>query len=351
MADLKDMRHEEVRDPGPHEPGRRSAGARGWGIVVTLALIAVGILLTAAIRGLVHDRPGVAPPAPVAFRHETPNAYPAPPTGATEPGSPPLADVSYVDVRTGIATPLPRSIRKVGGWVGEFQVSPDGDRLAFTDGSRVYVATAQGRHVRAVTNGPYASGPSWSPDGTRIVFTAGGRGWIVDVASGATTLAIPGRHQIYHPSFSPDGHRILFSRVRGGSLALWTVPVAGGEAVPLLRRAAFGSYSPDGSSIAYRRTSFGDGPLTEMTQSVVWVADADGGDPRSYGRRGSWMSQIDPLALWPMWSPDGTRIAYEPLYRHGVDVINVATGRREARLDGVTNPVWLDDHTLIVEEY
>ena len=60
------------------------------------------------------------------------------------------------------------------------------------------------------------------------------------------------------------------------------------------------------------------------------------------------MSQIDLDALWPMWSPDGSRIAYETLYEHGVSVLDTTTGDHH-RIGEGTRPAWVDDHTLIVE--
>ena len=54
--------------------------------------------------------------------------------------------------------------------------SPDGTKLAYEAAGvhgwgDIYVADADGTHVREVTRSPgYESAPSWSPDGSRIVF-------------------------------------------------------------------------------------------------------------------------------------------------------------------------------------
>ena len=55
-----------------------------------------------------------------------------------ETGALGLADVSFVDLRTGKATALPKSIRSIAG-VGHFRVSPDGAKLAFDDGAAIFV--------------------------------------------------------------------------------------------------------------------------------------------------------------------------------------------------------------------
>ena len=61
------------------------------------------------------------------------------------------------------------------------------------------------------------------------------------------------------------------------------------------------------------------------------------------------MSQIDPEALWPMWSPDGTKIAYQPTFTSAIRVIDIGLDRAEVGEGG--DPSWLDDHTLIIADF
>jgi Tol biopolymer transport system component len=157
------------------------------------------------------------------------------------------------------------------------------------------------------------------------------------------------RGEIWNPNFSADGRTILYTAVGGGRLVMRTVPAKGGPPSFLLR-GAFGMYSPDGRTIAYRRTSYDGGDITAMTSGRIWIADADGDDAHPLGHDFSWMSQIDPEALWPTWSPDGTRIAYQPLYSSPVKIVDVRTGRSRSLGEG-TDPSWLDDQTLIVTGY
>jgi hypothetical protein len=62
------------------------------------------------------------------------------------------------------------------------------------------------------------------------------------------------------------------------------------------------------------------------------------------------MSQVDPEALWPAWSPDGSKIAFERLISLGVAIVDVRTGAHRLLGEG-TKPAWVDDHTLIIEDY
>ena len=48
--------------------------------------------------------------------------------------------------------------------------SPRGDRIAFSDGSRIEVVPAAGGAVRRLTRGPNDTSPAWSPDGRTIAF-------------------------------------------------------------------------------------------------------------------------------------------------------------------------------------
>ncbi len=89
---------------------------------------------------------------------------------------------------------------------------------------------------------------------------------------------------------SPDGETLVFELLGD----LYTLPIGGGEAVPLLTGMAFESmpaYSPDGERIAF--VSDRDG------SENVWVAEADGENAKKLSKdeRSSFVS--------PTWTPDG----------------------------------------------
>jgi len=93
---------------------------------------------------------------------------------------------------------------------------------------------------------------------------------------------------------SPDGQRLVFDLLGD----LYTLPIAGGEAVPLTHSMAWemqARWSPDGKRIAYVSDAGGG--------DNVWVMNADGSDARA-------VTKEDYRLLYtPTWSPDGQYIA------------------------------------------
>jgi Tol biopolymer transport system component len=288
---------------------------------------------------------------PVSEEGDVSAVSPAPPVPAVDP-----ADIDRIDLRAGETTPLPMSIRGISERVAHVRVSPDGSTLAFDDGVEIYVANVDGTLVRQLTRegGVSEVTPSWSPDGSTIVFKRGtgtrtikGSGiYVADVATRRISRVISTYHEVWYPNFSGDGRTILFTKPYGGRLTLWTVPVTGGAST-LLRGGAFGAYSPDGTLMAFRRSNSDGTDLIAMTDAGVYVARADGTHARPVLSGSAWMSQVDADALWPAWSPDGTRLAFQTLYGKRVTVVDVRT-RRVTSTVQAGDPSWLDDDTLVM---
>lgn len=137
--------------------------------------------------------------------------------------------------------------------------------VAFIYAGDLWVADLDGKDVRRLTADEGAeANPSFSPDGTLIAFTAQYDGNF-DVYVVPVTGGVPAR-LTWHPGadivqgFTPDGSAVLFTSARavftGRYTQLFTVPVKGGIEEPLkLPNAYEATYSPDGSRLAYNPIS------------------------------------------------------------------------------------------------
>jgi Tol biopolymer transport system component len=134
--------------------------------------------------------------------------------------------------------------------------------------SEIYISDTNATVQRRVTNSNAEDAhAALSPDGTTILFVSNRSGapriWVVPApALDATTfdapaaLATGSSSEIPEgaPAWSPDGSVIAFSSTRSGTSQIYTMPVAGGDALELTTDAG-GAFSPawsaDGSTIYY----------------------------------------------------------------------------------------------------
>ncbi len=133
-------------------------------------------------------------------------------------------------------------------------------QIVFEYANDLWIVSRQGGEATRLTSGVGREfNPHFSPDGTQIAFSGEYDGNI-DVYVVAAAGGVP-RRLTYHPGpdiaigWTPDGKRILFGSHRDSyadSGQLYTVALDGAlpEALPLAT-AEDGSYSPDGTHIAY----------------------------------------------------------------------------------------------------
>jgi tricorn protease len=141
------------------------------------------------------------------------------------------------------------------------QPATNGTHVAFVYADDLWTARIDGTEVRRLTTDDgVESSPAYSPDGKLIAFSAQYEG-NTDVYVVAADGGVPKR-LTWHPGndavqgFTADGARVLFTSGRaaftGAHAQLYTVPAGGGleELLPL-PNAYQATYSPDGKRIAY----------------------------------------------------------------------------------------------------
>src|SRR5438105_3156857 len=109
--------------------------------------------------------------------------------------------------------------------VGDPQVSPKGDLVAFTitdvdkvankSTTQIYLVPLGGGEVRQLTNDENSSTtPRWSPDGAKLAFISGRDGedqiWTIDVSNGALKKITTISTSAGDPVWSPDGKWLAF---------------------------------------------------------------------------------------------------------------------------------------------
>jgi tricorn protease len=145
------------------------------------------------------------------------------------------------------------------------QPATNGTHVAFVYADDLWVARLDGTDLRRLTTDDgVESNPAFSPDGRLIAFSAQYDG-NTDVYLVPSEGGVPKR-LTWHPGadvvqgFTPDGRRVSFTSGRAVFTAnyqqLFTVPLDGGMPDQLsVPNAASGAYSPDGRRIAYNPIS------------------------------------------------------------------------------------------------
>jgi tricorn protease len=157
---------------------------------------------------------------------------------------------------------------------------------------------------------------------TQIAFVYGGDIWIVSRQGGVATRLVTGRDMAGSPIFSPDGTMVAFSANYDDNIDVYVVPAAGGEPRRLTYHpgpdVAVG-WTPDGRSVLFRshRASTND-------PDKLFTVAATGGFPTPL--------PLD-MAEEGSYSPDGSQIAYSPIFQWEPDWKGYRGGQ--------TTPIWI----------
>jgi tricorn protease len=137
---------------------------------------------------------------------------------------------------------------------------------------------------------------------THIAFNYAGDLWIVPRAGGEATRLTTGVGIETNPIFSPDGSQIAFTGQYDGNTDVFTVPVGGGVPKRLTWHPAADiavTWTPDGKSLLFR-----SGRASYSRFQRFYTIAADGGQETEVPL---------PMAHEGSYSPDGSRLAYTPL--------------------------------------
>jgi Tol biopolymer transport system component len=215
------------------------------------------------------------------------------------------------------------------GTEGLWAWSPTGSRLGVVEGDHVIlIDPATGDRTDLGQAGGVVTSLAWSPDGTRIAYatvpTEGlnsspeGSVYAVSVHGGEHTLIaeslgqVTGGQEGAGIAWSPDGTRIAVI-ADAGTPTLYVMNADGSDRRRLAEHVALEDlsgapnldWSPDGTRLAYATMSDARDKLQ------IWNGSPDGSAPvlvfasTSSSRRGIGLSGV------PVWSPDGTGIAFQ----------------------------------------
>jgi len=213
--------------------------------------------------------------------------------------------------------------------------SPNGNKLAYTQGGSVKVLTISGGAVQTLNPG---TAPAWSPDGTLIAYESSGDIYVI-ASSGGTgrNISNSGTAADDDPAWSPDGDSIAFTRTpaasTNGDIYTMNAPSdpatgGGGNQVQLTTATSNetqSSYEPGGSRIAYASDRIA------LAQRQIYTISPSGG---TEARLTS--SSSDDHA--PTYSPDGDLVAFARtgagIYTTGAGETPITSGPAD------TNPDW-----------
>lgn len=217
--------------------------------------------------------------------------------------------------------------------------------MAYATDEAIYVQSGDGVAGHTVVDGLIDPAFDVSPDGTHIVYSsgqAGNRAVYVVHADGTGNRLLTGSETYIDASFPSWSmfDDIVYSRRRTDGpeparnpARLHVTSPAGGEGEPISstgeanEHRMYASWSPDGDTIVYSVTP----TSSDWSASGIFTMRSDGTDRTGYDVEG----------VYPVFSPDGNRIAYE--HDGDVHIIDVATKQSSLLIADARRPAWSPD--------
>jgi len=238
--------------------------------------------------------------------------------------------------------------------IGSPALSPDGTQVAFRALNGVWILPLGGEAKPLAQDGFWSCDPAWSPDGRALAYSTDRGGkldiWLRDLATGAERQLTRHQGAAVSAAWSRDGQAIAFLDQTG---ALHTVEVATGRIArrfEAIWEPGKPSWSPDGKTIALAAFRPKTARYREGLSEILTVDLATGAGryqpiapEKSLGTRGD---------DGPVWSPDGTQMAFvfaSRLHVAPVDARGRLTGDPRPLNDEVTDaPTWSGDGSRLL---